>query len=70
MKLSFDNQSVSISPSKIRPMVRAEYRGQVGLHFVEAKPIAAGRAGKGALMLRDGLLTTGVILLRPSGHLP
>ena len=51
-------------------MVRAEYRGQVGLHFVEAKPIAAGRAGKGALMLQDGLLTTVVILLRPNGHLP
>ena len=45
MKLSFDNQSVSNSPSKIR-------------------------GGKGALMLRGGLLTTGVILLRPNGHLP
>ena len=30
-------------------MERAEYRGQASLHFVEAMPIAAGRAGWGAL---------------------
>ena len=39
------------SPSKIRPMERVEYREQACLHFVEAMPIAAGRAGRGALKL-------------------
>ena len=33
-------------------MERAEYIGQACLHFVEAMPIAAGRAGRGALMLQ------------------
>ena len=44
MKILIVNQRVSNSPSKIRPMVRTEYRGQARLRFVEAKPIAAGRA--------------------------
>ena len=46
-KLFIVNQCVSNSPSKIRPMARVEYKGQACLHFVEAKPIAAGRAGRG-----------------------
>ncbi len=55
-KLLIVNQCVSSSPSKIRPMVRVEYKGQASLPFVEAKPIAAGRAGWGALILQEKVL--------------
>ena len=55
-KILIVNQCVSNSPSKIRPMVRVEYKGQACLPFVEAKPIAAGRAGWGALIAQEKVL--------------
>ena len=67
-KLSVVNQVVSNSPSKIRPMVRVEYKGQANLPFVEAKPIAAGRAGRGALILPKAVFIAAVTTPPPFGH--
>ena len=70
MNLFSDNQRISNSHSKIGPMERAEYRGQTCLHFVEAMPIAAGRAGRGALKQSNDLLSERIILLRHSAPPP
>ena len=45
-------------------MERAEYRGLACLHFVEAMPIAAGRAGWGGVILLEELWLIVIILLR------